>query len=73
MCHSSQVDFTPKTGYNEPLTKITKRLYENNPSYLSDKRNFYWFENDDTQKNIPGHYRNNSASNISSANYDNNK
>lgn len=64
--HSTFLDFTPNTEYKEPLAKMTKRLYANNQSFLSDKRNFYWFDCDDSNSNqkILGHYRNNSSLNL---------
>ncbi len=63
--HSTFLDFTPNTEYKEPLAKMTKRLYANNQSFLSDKRNFYWFDCDDSNsdKKLAGHYRNNSSLN----------
>lgn len=63
LCHSTFLDFTVNKEYSDPLAKITKRLYVNNPSLLSDKRIFHWFDFDDTKKNqnLKGHYRNNSV------------
>jgi hypothetical protein len=64
LSHSTFLDFTINKEYKDPIAKITKRLFVNNSSLLSDKRIFNWYDFDDTKKDqtLKGRfYRNNFA------------